>query len=63
LDVPVFNQGDDPITYLNKEMAFLTVVASSRVIVQQDQGRQGKSYFGTGYKGNATSSGGNNTGG
>ncbi|GJU94135.1 hypothetical protein Tco_1318891, partial [Tanacetum coccineum] len=28
--VPVFNQGDDPIVCLNKAMAFLTVVASSR---------------------------------
>nr|GEW49202.1 hypothetical protein [Tanacetum cinerariifolium] len=31
-----------------------------RVIVQQVQGRQGQSYYGTGYKSNATSSGGNN---
>ncbi|GKA81620.1 reverse transcriptase domain-containing protein [Tanacetum coccineum] len=30
LVVPVFNQGDDPIACLNKAMAFLTVVASSR---------------------------------
>ncbi|GJU71363.1 retrovirus-related pol polyprotein from transposon TNT 1-94 [Tanacetum coccineum] len=30
LTVPVFNPGDDPITCLNKAMAFLTVVASSR---------------------------------
>ncbi|GJU96329.1 hypothetical protein Tco_1233432 [Tanacetum coccineum] len=30
LDVLVFNQGDDPIAYLNKAMAFLTTVASSR---------------------------------
>ncbi|GJY21467.1 hypothetical protein Tco_0394033 [Tanacetum coccineum] len=28
--VPVFSPGDDPIAYLNKKMAFLTVVASSR---------------------------------
>ncbi|GKC71993.1 putative ribonuclease H-like domain-containing protein [Tanacetum coccineum] len=28
--VPVFSLGDDPIAYLNKAMAFLTVVASSR---------------------------------
>ncbi|GJT38420.1 hypothetical protein Tco_0938285 [Tanacetum coccineum] len=87
LDVPVFNQGDDLIAYLNKAMAFLTAIASSRfpstnnqlrtfsnlrnqatiqddrVIVQQVQGRQGQSYYGTGYKGNATSSRGNNTGG
>ncbi|GJU81610.1 integrase, catalytic region, zinc finger, CCHC-type containing protein [Tanacetum coccineum] len=50
LAVPVFNQGDDPIAYLNKAIDFLTAVASS-------------SYAGTSYKGNATSSGGNNTGG
>ncbi|GJV92320.1 retrovirus-related pol polyprotein from transposon TNT 1-94 [Tanacetum coccineum] len=30
LAVPVFNQGDDPITCINKAMAFLTAVASSR---------------------------------
>ncbi|GKA15243.1 hypothetical protein Tco_0694990, partial [Tanacetum coccineum] len=30
LVVPMFNQGDDPISYLNKEMAFLTAVASLR---------------------------------
>ncbi|GJW28369.1 hypothetical protein Tco_0045244 [Tanacetum coccineum] len=30
LVVPVFNQGDDPIACLNKEMAFFTDVASSR---------------------------------
>nr|GEW43641.1 integrase, catalytic region, zinc finger, CCHC-type, peptidase aspartic, catalytic [Tanacetum cinerariifolium] len=57
--VPVFSPGDDPIACLNKAMAFLTVVASSRVTVQQVQGRQGKNYFGTTYKGNATSSRGN----
>ncbi|GJR13790.1 hypothetical protein Tco_0796442 [Tanacetum coccineum] len=28
--VPVFSPGDDPIAYLNKAMAFLTTVASSR---------------------------------
>ncbi|GKA31332.1 retrovirus-related pol polyprotein from transposon TNT 1-94 [Tanacetum coccineum] len=61
LAVHVFSQGDDPIACLNKVMAFLTVVASSRVTVQQVQGRQGQSYSGTGYKGNATSSGGTNT--
>ncbi|GKD92776.1 hypothetical protein Tco_1372613 [Tanacetum coccineum] len=48
--VLVFSLGDDPIACLNKEMAFLTVVASS-------------SYSGTGYKSNATSSGGNNASG
>ncbi|GKD09121.1 retrovirus-related pol polyprotein from transposon TNT 1-94 [Tanacetum coccineum] len=77
--VPVFSPGDDPIACLNKAMAFLTVVASSRfpstnnqlstssnprnqatiqdgrVTVQQVQG--------TGYKSNATSSGGNNASG
>nr|GEU45988.1 hypothetical protein [Tanacetum cinerariifolium] len=30
LVVPVFNRGDDLISYLEKVMAFLTVVASSR---------------------------------
>ncbi|GJT90696.1 hypothetical protein Tco_1079541 [Tanacetum coccineum] len=30
LVVPVFTQGDDPIAYLNKAMAFLSVVAASR---------------------------------
>ncbi|GJV92334.1 hypothetical protein Tco_1540147 [Tanacetum coccineum] len=60
LVVLVFNQGDDPIAYLNKAMAFLTVVAPSRVTVQQVQGRQGQRYAGNSYKGNATSSGGNN---
>ncbi|GJV23551.1 retrovirus-related pol polyprotein from transposon TNT 1-94 [Tanacetum coccineum] len=66
LIVPVFTQGDDPIAYLNKAMAFLLAVATiqdSRVTVQQVQGRQGQSYAGTGYKGNATSSRGNNAGG
>nr|GEU38659.1 retrotransposon protein, putative, unclassified [Tanacetum cinerariifolium] len=47
-------QGDDPIACLNKAMDFLTAVASS------SSGRQGQSYFGTGYKSNATSSEGNN---
>ncbi|GJS70985.1 uncharacterized mitochondrial protein-like protein [Tanacetum coccineum] len=87
LVVPVFNQGDDLISCLNKAMAFLTALASSRfpstnnqlrtssnlrnqatiqdgrVTVQQVQGKQGQSYAGTSYKGNATSYGGNNTGG
>nr|GEW04246.1 hypothetical protein [Tanacetum cinerariifolium] len=54
-------QGYDPIVSLNKAMAFLSAIASTRVTVQQVQGRQGKSYSGTGYKGNATSSGRNNT--
>nr|GEU61730.1 hypothetical protein [Tanacetum cinerariifolium] len=54
LAVPMFNLGDDLIACLNKEMAFLIVIASSR--------RQGQSYVGNNYKGNATSSGGNNAG-
>nr|GEV21050.1 integrase, catalytic region, zinc finger, CCHC-type, peptidase aspartic, catalytic [Tanacetum cinerariifolium] len=53
-------QGDDPISFLNKAMAFLTAVASLRVTMQQVQGRKGQSYVGTRYKGNATSSRGNN---
>ncbi|GKC99471.1 integrase, catalytic region, zinc finger, CCHC-type containing protein, partial [Tanacetum coccineum] len=63
LAVSVFSPRDDPIACLNKAMAFLTVVASSRVTVQKVQGRQGQSYSGTGYKSNATSSGGNNASG
>nr|GEY13861.1 hypothetical protein [Tanacetum cinerariifolium] len=63
LAVLVFTQGDDPITYFNKAMAFLSIVAASRVTVQQVQERKGQSYVGTGYKGNATSSEGNNAGG
>nr|GEV56885.1 hypothetical protein [Tanacetum cinerariifolium] len=52
LVVPVFTQRDDPIACLNKAMAFLSPVASLR-----------QSYASTGYKGNATSLGGNNAGG
>ncbi|GJX70447.1 retrovirus-related pol polyprotein from transposon TNT 1-94 [Tanacetum coccineum] len=59
----VFSPGDDPIACLNKAMAFLTDVASSRVTVQQVQGRQGQNYSGTTYKGNATNSRGNTTSG
>ncbi|GJT03545.1 hypothetical protein Tco_0824714 [Tanacetum coccineum] len=85
--VPMFSLGDDPIACLNRAIAFLTVVASSRfpstnnqlkassnlrnqatiqdgrVTVQQVQGRQGQNYFGTTYKGNATSSRENTTSG
>ncbi|GKE04138.1 integrase, catalytic region, zinc finger, CCHC-type containing protein, partial [Tanacetum coccineum] len=61
--VLVFSTGDDPIACLNKAMAFITVIASSRVTVQQVQGRQGQSYSGIGYKSNATSSRGNNASG
>ncbi|GJZ03136.1 hypothetical protein Tco_0521097 [Tanacetum coccineum] len=49
--VPVFSPRDDPIACLNKAMDFLTV------------GRQGQNYFETGYKSNATKSGGNNASG
>nr|GEW01939.1 hypothetical protein [Tanacetum cinerariifolium] len=64
LAVLVFTQGDDTIACLNREMGFLSVVAASRrFTVQQVQRRQGQSYVGTGYKGNATSSSGNNAGG
>nr|GEV84438.1 integrase, catalytic region, zinc finger, CCHC-type, peptidase aspartic, catalytic [Tanacetum cinerariifolium] len=85
--VQLLMQGDDLNACINKAMAFLTVVASSRfpstnnqlrtfsnprnqttiqdgrVIVKQVQERQGQSYFGTGYKSKATSSGGNNASG
>ncbi|GJR47492.1 hypothetical protein Tco_1315595 [Tanacetum coccineum] len=61
--VPVFSLGDNPIVCLNKAMAFLTVVASSRVTVQQVQGRQGESYSGIEYKSNVTSYGGSNASG
>ncbi|GJX99755.1 hypothetical protein Tco_0356774 [Tanacetum coccineum] len=58
LAVLVFTQGDDPIACLNK-----ATIQDGRVTVQQVQGKQGKSYAGTGYKGNATSFEGNNAGG
>ncbi|GJZ17061.1 retrovirus-related pol polyprotein from transposon TNT 1-94 [Tanacetum coccineum] len=38
-------------------------IQDGRVTVQQVHGRQGQSYYGTGYKSNATSSGGNNASG
>ncbi|GJS05849.1 retrovirus-related pol polyprotein from transposon TNT 1-94 [Tanacetum coccineum] len=41
----------------------LAIIQDGRVTVQQVQGRQGQSYSGTGYKSNATSSGGNNASG
>ncbi|GJW53396.1 retrovirus-related pol polyprotein from transposon TNT 1-94 [Tanacetum coccineum] len=63
LAVLVFNPGDDPIACLNKEMDFLTTVASSKFPSTNIQGRQGQSYTGNSYKGIATSLGGNNTGG
>ncbi|GKB52301.1 hypothetical protein Tco_0903054 [Tanacetum coccineum] len=85
--VPVFSPGDDLIACLNKAMAILMAVSSSRfpstnnqlrtssnprnqatiqddkVTMQQVQGRQGQSYYGTRYKSNATISGANNTSG
>nr|GEZ92782.1 hypothetical protein [Tanacetum cinerariifolium] len=85
--VLVFSPRDDPIACLNKAMAFLTPIASSRflstnnqlrtssnkrnqatiqdgrVTMQQVQGKEGKNYFGTTCKGNATSSRGNTTSG
>ncbi|GJY55004.1 hypothetical protein Tco_0446668 [Tanacetum coccineum] len=86
LVIHVFYTRNDPISCLNKAMAFLSAVAASRfpstnnqlrtsfnlrdqvtiqdgrVTVQQVQGRQGQSYVGTGNKGYATSSWGNNAG-
>ncbi|GJS83100.1 hypothetical protein Tco_0749641 [Tanacetum coccineum] len=58
---PVFSLGDDPIACLYKAMAFLTDVAFSKFPSTNNQRRQGQSYSGTGYKSNATSSGGNNS--
>ncbi|GKE59426.1 retrovirus-related pol polyprotein from transposon TNT 1-94 [Tanacetum coccineum] len=52
--IPVFSPRDDPIACLNKAMAFLTAVASSR----EDKG---KNYSGNTYKSNATSLRGNTT--
>nr|GFA66926.1 hypothetical protein [Tanacetum cinerariifolium] len=40
LVVLVFSPGDDPISYLNESMAFLTAIASSRSRVQNDQAIQ-----------------------
>ncbi|GJZ42032.1 integrase, catalytic region, zinc finger, CCHC-type containing protein, partial [Tanacetum coccineum] len=88
LVVLAFSLGDDPIACLNKAMAFLTAVASSRfpltnnqlrttsnlrnqvrlnqdgrVTVSTSSGEARTKLSGTGYKGNATSSGGNNASG
>nr|GEU86106.1 hypothetical protein [Tanacetum cinerariifolium] len=57
------NQGDDPISCLDKAMPFLKAVTSSRVTMQQVQGRQGQSYAGNIHKGNDISSRRNNAGG
>ncbi|GJU56827.1 ribonuclease H-like domain-containing protein [Tanacetum coccineum] len=48
--------------FLNTRME-QAIIQHDMVTVQQVQGRQGQSYAGTGYKGNATSSRGNNEGG
>ncbi|GJY04731.1 hypothetical protein Tco_0370671 [Tanacetum coccineum] len=37
LAVPMFTQGDDPISYFNKAMAFLLAVASSRFLSTKNQ--------------------------
>nr|GEU69199.1 reverse transcriptase domain-containing protein [Tanacetum cinerariifolium] len=42
--VPVFAQGDDPIACLNKEIAFLTAVASSRQCTQPKRPRNAAWY-------------------
>nr|GEV36995.1 integrase, catalytic region, zinc finger, CCHC-type, peptidase aspartic, catalytic [Tanacetum cinerariifolium] len=44
LAVPVFYPGDDPIACLNKEMAFLTVVASLRQCTQPKRPRNAEWY-------------------
>nr|GEV98084.1 hypothetical protein [Tanacetum cinerariifolium] len=46
LVILMFNQGDDPIACLKKEISFLTAIASLRVTVQKVQGRQGQNYAG-----------------
>ncbi|GJU42185.1 hypothetical protein Tco_1195142 [Tanacetum coccineum] len=61
--VPEFSPGDDSIACLNKAMAFLIAVATSRVTMQQVHERQGQNYSGTTYKGSATSLRGNTTSG
>ncbi|GJZ90178.1 integrase, catalytic region, zinc finger, CCHC-type containing protein [Tanacetum coccineum] len=65
--VPVFSPGDDPIACLNKAMAFLTVVASSRFPSTNNQLRtssnpRNQATIQDG-RGNATSSRGNTTSG
>ncbi|GJW21526.1 retrovirus-related pol polyprotein from transposon TNT 1-94 [Tanacetum coccineum] len=57
------NEVHDPIACLNKAMAFLTAVASSRVTGANKLGRKGQNYSGTTYKNNATLSRGNTTSG
>nr|GEU81394.1 hypothetical protein [Tanacetum cinerariifolium] len=55
--IQLLMQGDDPIACLNKAIAFLTAIASSRVTVQQVQRRQGQNYSVIRYKSNANSLG------
>nr|GEV88861.1 hypothetical protein [Tanacetum cinerariifolium] len=60
--VPVFYLGDDQLhvstrQFFSNSYSFLkATIQDGRVTVQQVQGRQGQSYFGTSYKSNATSS-------
>nr|GEW48122.1 hypothetical protein [Tanacetum cinerariifolium] len=56
---------DQLYSYLEQHEAHAneTHLIDGRITVQQIQGRQGQSYAGTAYKGNATSSEGNNVGG
>ncbi|GJV43776.1 hypothetical protein Tco_1428312 [Tanacetum coccineum] len=49
--------------HVSSRNGFPATIQDDRVTVQQIQGRQGQSYAGTAYKGNATSSRGNNVGG
>ncbi|GJU23147.1 hypothetical protein Tco_1156489 [Tanacetum coccineum] len=74
LAVPVFSPGDDPIAYLNKAMAFLIVVTSSRFPSTNNQLRtssnpRNQATIQDGkvtvqqVQGNANSSGGNNASG
>ncbi|GKC36496.1 reverse transcriptase domain, reverse transcriptase zinc-binding domain protein, partial [Tanacetum coccineum] len=67
ITVPGFTQGDDPITCLNKAMAFLSAVAASRFPSANNQLRTSSNLRNQATiqdgRGNATSSGGNNVGG
>ncbi|GKE88434.1 hypothetical protein Tco_1565909 [Tanacetum coccineum] len=60
LTVPMFNLGDDPIACLNKAIAFLTAIASSRFPSTNNQLRTSSNPRN---QGNATTSGGNSTSG
>ncbi|GKB25768.1 retrovirus-related pol polyprotein from transposon TNT 1-94 [Tanacetum coccineum] len=63
LAVPVFTYRDDPIACLNKAMDFLPLFKMAGLLCNKFKGGKDKSYAGTSNKGNATSFGGNNTGG